>query len=81
MTAAMWIYFVDRTDQPTFINNTVYPTAEHATVAALQVGRALDPEGQVHTVTDPDNKHKATFTVYESPRVMVYLLRLCPVTH
>jgi hypothetical protein len=77
----MWLYFVDRKDQPTFINNTVYPTHEHAMTAALQVGRALDPEGQVHPLEDPTNKHRSTFLLFESPRIMVYLLRLCKVTN
>ena len=76
----MWLYFVDRKDQPTFINNTVYPTAARAITAAQQVGRALDPDGTPTTPTpaETESKHRATFPVFESERVVVYIMRLCP---
>ena len=76
----MWLYFVDRKDLPTFINNTVYPTAARAIASGQQVGRALDPEGVATTPTpaDTESKHQTTFIVFESPRVLVYVMRLCP---
>jgi len=76
----MWLYFMDRKEQQTFINNTVYPTSEHATVAALQVGRALDREGHVYPLENPSDKHRSTFLLFESPRVMIYLMRLVNVS-
>ena len=76
----MWLYFVDRKDLPIFINNTVYPTAARAIASGQQVGRALDPEGVATTPTpaDTESKHKTTFIVFESHRVVVYIMRLCP---
>lgn len=71
----MWLYFADRKDQPTFINNTVYPTAARAVTAAQQIGRALDPEG-VSITPDTESKHQSTFLVFESSRVTVYIMRL-----
>ncbi len=74
----MWIYYVDRSTLPTFINNTVYPTAEHAIHAGQQVGRALDSGGVAHTPTVID-KHTNTYRVFESSRILVYILRLVTV--
>lgn len=76
----MWLYFVDRKEFSTFINNTVYPTAARAIASGQQVGRALDPEGVATTPTpvDTESKHKTTFIVFESHRVVVYIMRLCP---
>ena len=72
----MWLYFVDRKDLPSFINNTVYPTVERATLSGQQIGRALDPEGLSVTPTDTESKHQSTFLVFESSRVTVYVMRL-----
>lgn len=79
----MWLYFVDRKDQPTFINNTVYPTAVRAITAAQQVGRALDHDGTPITPTpaETESKHRSTFPVFESDRVVVYIMRLCSVSN
>lgn len=77
----MWLYFVDRKDQPTFINNTVYPTVARAIAAGQQVGRALDPEGTPLTPSPDEtgSKHTTILSVFESPRVVVYVMRLCSV--
>lgn len=76
----MWLYFVDQTGQPTVINNTVYPTPEHATIAGQQVGQALDSRGCALKPAITESKFPNTFLIYESPRVMVYLLRLVSVS-